>query len=74
MPMLEFHCPSCDSVFEELVRSADKKASVACPTCQSRRVERRISVFSAHASAPRADKPAGTCGRCGDPNGPCGDW
>ncbi|MFQ5411268.1 MAG: FmdB family zinc ribbon protein [Phycisphaerae bacterium] len=74
MPMLEFHCPNCDAIFEELVRSADNKASVACPTCRSRQVERRISVFSAHASSPRSEEPAGMCGRCGDPNGPCGAW
>lgn len=75
MPLLEFHCPACDQVFEELVRSADNKSLVTCPGCGGRNVSRRVSVFAARVSAGRSDRqPApGACGRCGDPNGPCAD-
>ncbi|MCG8405878.1 MAG: hypothetical protein MI923_11850 [Phycisphaerales bacterium] len=72
MPILEFYCPNCDEVFEELVRSSQKKSSIACPTCKNKQVSRQVSVFSARgASAEKAASVPSACGRCGDPNGPC---
>ncbi len=40
MPIFEFLCPKCDRSFEKLVRS---ETMVACPTCESTKVERLIS-------------------------------
>ncbi|HWL94804.1 MAG TPA: zinc ribbon domain-containing protein [Phycisphaerae bacterium] len=72
MPLLEFHCSECDKDFEELVRDS-AKPSVTCPACRSRKLTRRLSLFSARGQAPKKESvPAGGCGRCGDPAGPCG--
>jgi len=74
MPIREFHCERCDRDFEELVRTSGEKAGVACPSCGNRQVERKISVFAAQTGAGVSrvsSLPAGGCGRCGDPAGPC---
>lgn len=74
MPIREFHCPACETVFEELLRSADKSEPVACPSCGSKDVSRKISVFATRAGGGRSEAAQGArgCGRCGDPDGPCG--
>lgn len=41
MPIYEFLCESCGKPFETLVRGDTK---VACPACNSAKVERRMSV------------------------------
>ncbi|MCK6457911.1 MAG: zinc ribbon domain-containing protein [Phycisphaerae bacterium] len=72
MPVFEYRCRKCGHDFEELVRRAGE--SVPCPECGAKDVERRLSVFAAR-QGPAASAPAkigGACGRCGDPNGPCG--
>ncbi len=73
MPIYEYACKSCQGRFEQFVRSPAEEKDVACPTCESRKIERLPSVFATHArSAPAMLPRAGGCGRCGDPNGPCG--
>jgi putative FmdB family regulatory protein len=42
MPIYEYACPQCGAEFEKLVRGG---TAVACPSCQSARVIRRISVI-----------------------------
>lgn len=67
MPIYEYRCRSCDQEFEHLVRSVESTEKVVCPECNSRKVERRLSVFAAHqghSGAPAV--PAGGCGRCGE--------
>ena len=34
MPIYEYHCDACDSVFEEWHRHADDIMEVACPECK----------------------------------------
>ena len=51
MPLYEFHCRSCDSEFERLVRSGDL---VECPSCQSKEVDRLLSTFAASTEERRA--------------------
>ena len=43
MPMHEYHCQECGDEFELLVRSGD---TPACPSCQSSRLERLLSMFA----------------------------
>jgi putative FmdB family regulatory protein len=73
MPIFEFHCPSCNSDFEQLVRSFRETKGLKCPTCQSADVSRKISVFSAHAVAePRAcPMPGRSCDQCCGFDGAC---
>lgn len=41
MPIYEYHCPSCNADFELFVRGETK---IACPSCESRKIERRMSL------------------------------
>ena len=75
MPMFEFTCNSCNHAFEELVRSPDPSVKVLCPKCSGNKVTRQFSVFAARSEAGASQRFADSgsgCGRCGDPQGPCG--
>jgi putative FmdB family regulatory protein len=76
MPIYEFHCPSCGTDFEELVRTSAARGAVPCPKCGSKQADRKISTFAAHsAAAPVAGCPLSAQGMCGqrcEPGGPCG--
>jgi putative FmdB family regulatory protein len=69
MPVYEYVCQSCSNAFEELVRGDER---VACPECESQRVEKRFSTFATSGSecAAAAQPSPGGCGTCGDPRGP----
>ena len=70
MPLYEYACKSCDNQFETLVRASE---TPECPACHGTELERRQSVFAAHAGGSqtaRMSAPAGGCGSCGDPRGP----
>ena len=72
MPMYEYGCLSCSSRFDRLRRMGQSDADVTCPSCQSGRVERRLSVFAAHsrgAGSPVEATAAPSGGCCG---GACG--
>lgn len=73
MPVYEYDCAECGAAFELFVHRAEDADRAQCPKCRKRPAQRRLSVFSAHATAslPTGAAPRG-CGRCGDPNGPCG--
>lgn len=71
MPIYEYECGACGHSFEELIRAESDEKSLACPSCGARKNRRRPSVFSPH-GASATPLPRGGCGRCGDPNGPCG--
>lgn len=66
MPLYEYQCKKCHSQFEELVRGDEKPA---CPECQSKAVEKQLSVTSSpsvhNGSTPR-ELPMMNCGapRC----------
>lgn len=57
MPLFEFECQVCGKVFEVRVTAA-RPTPVACPACQSTRLERLWSPFSS---------PASSSGGCGSP-------
>lgn len=65
MPLYEYTCRACGKPCELLVRGDEKPL---CPHCQSRRLEKRLSVVAGHVAGARgADPAAGGCGRpqCG---------
>jgi putative FmdB family regulatory protein len=72
VPIYEYACQACRHEFEELIRKPADERGVRCPKCQAAKIERKPSVFAAHAAgaAPQT-LPTRACGRCGDPNGPC---
>ena len=46
MPIFEYKCKKCGTVFEFLARAGQKPV---CPACKSRRLEKLISAFNAGA-------------------------
>jgi putative FmdB family regulatory protein len=69
MPLYEFACEECRHEFETLVVSGEEPE---CPQCQSRRLERRLSV----PARPQSAGPLPTaCNSSGPPCGPaCARW
>jgi putative FmdB family regulatory protein len=73
MPLFEYRCADCGHQFEFLTRG---DAAPACPKCESRSLEKQLSVFAVGASSGTSPKIASDspCARCGIPGGPgaCG--
>jgi putative FmdB family regulatory protein len=65
MPIYEYVCMSCESHFEELVRSDE---TPPCPDCGSENAKRQFSTFAAHGLS----KPSATLGGGGSGGGCCG--
>ena len=70
MPMYEYACTKCSHQFEELV-SASGSTVVACPVCNSGKVDKLFSTFQRvrvggggleSAPAPTAGRAGGCCG------------
>lgn len=62
MPLFEYRCAGCGSVFEHLARSAGERPA-ACPKCGAKKVEKQFSTFAAH-QAPEAGLPGCASGSC----------
>ena len=69
MPIFEYECKACRSSFELLVRS---DTVVACPSCESARVVKKLSLFAAHLGRPSDLMPACHTGAAGCDLGKCG--
>jgi putative FmdB family regulatory protein len=52
MPLYEYRCEKCGNRFERLRRMSDPDSDVQCPQCQSEKVERQLSTFSAGGCGP----------------------
>jgi putative FmdB family regulatory protein len=69
MPIYEYRCRGCGKDFEKYVPGAS--TAVACPTCASGDVTRKLSVFGLGAgTSPVASSVSGGGGCCG--GGGCG--
>lgn len=68
MPMYEYQCRACDHKFELLARESTR---YECPKCESRELEKQLSVFAVSAASGGASMNAApsSCGACGDPRG-----
>jgi putative FmdB family regulatory protein len=51
MPLYEYECKACGSRFEALVRN---DAPPPCPDCQSRNLERLLSMFAVSSETTRS--------------------
>ncbi|MGA2762472.1 MAG: zinc ribbon domain-containing protein [Spirochaetia bacterium] len=69
MPIYEYECRDCRASFELLMRSDTK---VECPSCESTKVVRKLSVFAAHVGRHTDALPACATGDCGCDEGRCG--
>lgn len=71
MPIFEYRCRACGAQFEKILRS-DREA-VVCEHCQSRKLERLLSVFAVSGPSGEAAVESGPC-PCGAPRrGMCGE-
>jgi putative FmdB family regulatory protein len=63
MPIYEFTCNGCGTLFEELVRNGDKPV---CPSCASADVDRILSRFAVHSTSPNLGGQGSTksCASC----------
>jgi putative FmdB family regulatory protein len=59
MPIFEYNCCRCEHRFETIVRSS--RDQVCCPKCDSKSVEKQLSVFSSPGSAKESASAAGGC-------------
>ena len=69
MPLYEYHCRSCDSEVELLIRGGEQPR---CPECNGVKLDRLLSVPAAHTGASNdlptcRPMPSGGCGlpQCG---------
>jgi len=46
MPIYEFYCVDCHTVFSFLARTASTRKRPSCPKCRRPRLERRLSTFA----------------------------
>jgi putative FmdB family regulatory protein len=67
MPIFEYICKSCEHHFEAIVT---RSGEAECPSCNSKRLEKQLSVFAAGTKGGVPDLMPGACGTCSDPRGP----
>ncbi len=74
MPLLEYRCAECGSVFERLVARTEGAGSATCPDCGQPSGKRLLSVFSvkggdgaftSDSAAPTPSMGGGCCGAGG---------
>jgi len=58
MPIFEYKCSDCGSVFEKLVRGSDP---VTCPACNSANVAKMISAAVLHGCVTSHDTACASC-------------
>jgi putative FmdB family regulatory protein len=77
VPIYEYTCKSCNSKFEQLVRSMSggngesSRLKVKCPECGSAQTARALSVFAVSSESGKAPADTPACGRCGGAPGSC---
>lgn len=75
MPIYEYVCGDCGEQFDVLRPMKDAEAPIGCRKCESRRTERRLSVFYAQSGGRAVAGTSGGsgCGSCsGGSCGSCG--
>ena len=51
MPLYEFQCQQCETVFEELVRMGSTGEGIACPKCHGTEIRKQVSTCNGRTSA-----------------------
>ena len=46
MPIYEFYCPDCNTIFNFFSRKIDTKTEPDCPDCGKERLKRQVSLFA----------------------------
>lgn len=69
MPIYEYRCKDCETVFETFVSSISDGDKVVCKKCESKNVEKQISTFSSKSSDGLGVAPAGALSGCSSKSG-----
>jgi putative FmdB family regulatory protein len=64
MPLYEYKCLDCETIFDALRGMADADKPIACPNCESERTGRQVSLFAAVGSAGVIAGAGSSCGSC----------
>jgi putative FmdB family regulatory protein len=62
VPIFEFRCGRCRHEFEKLVTGGG--ATVVCPACGGRRVEKKFSTFGSKSGGKFTSSKGGGCSSC----------
>lgn len=65
MPLYEYHCESCEHDFEKRRAIQEADAPLQCPTCESKEVTRKLSLFIALTKSDAGTQSLGDGGGCG---------
>jgi putative FmdB family regulatory protein len=68
MPIYEYRCKDCETVFETFVSSISDADKVVCKKCGKKNVEKQISSFSKMSSG-STSVPAGALSGCSTKSG-----
>ncbi len=66
MPIFEYVCTNCGHEFELFVRGGAAVKNL-CPTCQSEKIDKRFSTFSASVGSSRGTAAANPAPACAGP-------
>ncbi|MBW2465766.1 MAG: zinc ribbon domain-containing protein [Deltaproteobacteria bacterium] len=69
MPIYEYRCKDCDTVFETFVSSISDSDKVVCKKCAGKNVEKQISTFTSHLPGNAGSGPAGAFSGCSSKSG-----
>jgi putative FmdB family regulatory protein len=76
MPIFEYKCDDCGTLFEKLVRNASQATELVCPSCGEKHLSQQLSTFAARVgnggSARAGDVPMCPSGRPCPTPGACG--
>jgi putative FmdB family regulatory protein len=59
MPIYEFYCSDCHTVYKFLARTVNTTKKPACPVCEKPELERMVSTFAALTGGQRTDDEGG---------------
>jgi len=66
MPIYDYRCEQCQTVYEVFHKVREVKEDIVCPSCSSPRATRLLSAPSISVAAAKADlPPCGDAGCCG---------
>jgi putative FmdB family regulatory protein len=68
MPLYEYRCQTCGHEFEKMVRFSEAALNPVCPSCESEKTAKKISMFAAYGggtAAATATSAGSSCGSSG---------
>ncbi len=68
MPIFEYRCADCDTVYDVLHKGAENPDIVQCPSCDSRSYVKKFSSFAASTGSGVAAASSCESGNCGVPS------